>query len=125
MASGSPSAQVRIPIGDLFFFTYPLMLTLYYWGKNYPVAKKLCGGRIVIRRRNNYPGRVRLDQKFDKRKSHSAEKTLFLCGTVPYPLPKTERYRLYITEAVAYPNTLPSYLNTLTHLYPILIHCRI
>ena len=59
-------------------------------------------------------------KKFEK--SHSAENCrtvpetpyfiLIHCETIPY---------LY---ALHYPNILPSYLHTLTNLYPILIHCR-
>ena len=52
MASGTPSAQVRIPAGALIFLPPPpLMLTLYYWGKNYPVAENLCGGRLIKKER--------------------------------------------------------------------------
>ena len=56
--------------------------------------------------------------------SNSAENTLFHCGTFPYSLPKAERYRLYITGAIPYLNTLPAYLYTLTNLDTTLIHCR-
>ena len=39
MASGTPTAQVRITLtGPLFFFEPPLLLTSYYLGKNYKGA---------------------------------------------------------------------------------------
>ena len=34
----TPSAQVRVPVGDLVFPPFPLLLTLYYWGKKYAAA---------------------------------------------------------------------------------------
>ena len=130
MASGTPSAKVRIPVTDLFFSTPTSARTILLLEK-YPVAEKICDGRKILRQRNIYPGRAHPDQKFDKKTSecrkvsHSAESTLFHCGTIPYPLPKTEHYRLYLTEAIPYLNALPSYLNKLKNLRPILKHCRI
>ena len=75
----TPSAQVRIPVGDLVFFDPPLLLTLYYyWGKNIPVAEKLSGGGKIIRRRNKYPGQAQVGQKFEKKsKNCRTENTLF------------------------------------------------
>ena len=52
MASGTPSVQVRIPVGDPIFRPPPpppLLLTLYYLGEN------LSGGGKIMRRQNNYP----------------------------------------------------------------------
>ena len=120
MASGTLTAQVQIPVGDLFSYT-PYFCSHYITG------------RKNIRRRKNYPGRARLAQKIEKKLSqcrklsHSAKSTLFHCGTFPYSLPKTEGYRLssYITETILYLNTFPSNLKIMTNLYPILIHCRI
>ena len=81
----TPSAQVRIPVGDLFFFDPPLLLTLYYyWGKNFPVAEQLSGGKNYKgasadgRRRNNYPRRAQVS-KISKKKSQGAQN----CRTVP------------------------------------------
>ena len=77
-----PSAQVRLPLtGPLL----PPHLYLHYttWGKHYPAAEKLCGGRINIRRPNNYRWRARMGQKLEKKitqcrkLSHSGETTLF------------------------------------------------
>ena len=72
MASGTPTAQVRIPVADLIF--PPTHLCSHYttWGK------------FIRRRRKNYPvaeyssRRARVGQKFSK-KSHGAE----TCRTVP------------------------------------------
>ena len=126
MTSCTPSAQVRITIRDFFFFTP------FTYAHTLLLGEKLTsGGRIIIRWRINYPGRTQLDQKFEikisqcRKLSHMAENILFHCGTIPCPLPKTEHHRLYITESIPYLSTLPSYLNTLKNLYPILIHCRI
>ena len=76
-----------------------------------------------MRRRNIYPGRARVDQKFEifftekisqcRKLSHIAENTpfhiLIHCGTFPYPyiLPKTRSY--YIAETIPYLNTLIPY----------------
>ena len=98
MASGTPSAQVRIPLtGPLL---PPPQFCSHYttWGKNIrerqrkgPEAvgsanvrqggrrrKKLYGGETIIRRRNNYPG-GRGWTKTSEKNSHSAEN----CRTVP------------------------------------------
>ena len=50
MASGTPSAQIRVRVRDLVFSPSPppLMLTLYYWGKKYPAPEKLVSGRLKI-----------------------------------------------------------------------------
>ena len=88
MASGTSSARVRIPEGDLIFFDPPLLLTLYILlgGKiiterqrKGAVGVREAGGVKIMRRRNNYPVRARLDQKFEKKTSHSAEN----CRTLP------------------------------------------
>ena len=93
MASGTPSAQVRVPVGDLVFPPPPTSAHTILLG-----GKLSDGGKIIPRRRNNYPGRSRVVQKFEKKcpkPSHSTENTLFHilihCETIPYPytLPKT------------------------------------
>ena len=75
----TPSAQVRVPVGDIVYSPPPLMLTLYYLGKNYPAAEKLprggakiSGGGLII------PGGRGWTKNFIK-KSHSAQH----CHTVP------------------------------------------
>ena len=121
MASGTPSVQVRIPVGDLISPPHSTSAHTILLGE------KLSGGVKIMLRRNNYPGRARVGQKIEKKilqcrkLSHTAENTLFHilihCETIPYPysLPKT--LSLYIAENIPYLNTLPK-------LYPILIHCR-
>ena len=108
MASGTPSAQVRIPVENLFFLRRPRTyahtillgeklsggVKLMRRQNNHPAAKKLCGRRIIIRWRNKNPRRARVGQKFEK-KPNSAENTpfhiLIHCETFPYPyaIPKT------------------------------------
>ena len=97
MASGTPSRQVRISLGDLNFHppppSPPLMLTLNYLGKNYKTAsaegrrrrtggtlrrknigeRQRTAGGVKIMRRNIYPGRARVGQKLEEKKIHSAE----------------------------------------------------
>ena len=55
MASGTPSAQVRIPLtGPLL--PPPRLLTLYFLGENHPAAaEKVSDGVKTMRRQNNYP----------------------------------------------------------------------
>ena len=77
----TPSAQVRVPVGDLVFpphFCSHYTTTggkIFRWRENYPAAENLSGGGKIIRRRNNYPGREQVGQKF-KKKSET-------CRTVP------------------------------------------
>ena len=87
MASGTPSAQIRIPLTDPLLppppFTYSH--TILLGGKLIRRRKKLYGGRIIIRERqrmrvNNYPcgcGWTKNSKKIER--AHSAEK----CRTVP------------------------------------------
>ena len=112
MASGTPSAQVRVPVGDLIFFDPPLLLTLYYLGKIYKGCQRTADvGVKLIRWRNKNPGQARVGKKFEKKikksshcrkLSHSDENTsthiLIPFGTIPYPytLPKSQSY--YIAE---------------------------
>ena len=44
MASGTPSAQVRIPVTDLFFST-PTSARTKLLVEKYPAAENLCGGK--------------------------------------------------------------------------------
>ena len=139
----TPSAQVRVPVGDLLLPPPPLMLTLYYLGKNYPAAKKLSrGGVKFIRWRNNYPGwaQVPKNSKKIRKLSHSAEKSLlqYFCTlsrtvlylytmnrTIPYlfTLNRTIPYLKILSRIIPYVNTLSRtmpYLNTLSRTIPYL-----
>ena len=109
MASGTPSAQVRIPVGDLI---YPPHFCSHYTtlGKNYPAAEETSVGVKINRRRHTYPGRPQVGKKFKKfssKISHTAEN----CRTVP---------------KIPYLNTLREpfliHYTILTHCRPILIH---
>ena len=77
MASGTPSSQVRIPVGDLPHLPPPAHLCSHYttWGKNYPAAEKLSAGVKINRRRHAYPGRAKVVQKCEKKTKN--------CRTVP------------------------------------------
>ena len=95
----TPSAQVGIPVGDLVFPPAPTCAHTILLGEKIirerqrkgAVAEKLCGGRIIILRRKNYPaagaGGSKVRKKIRKL-SHSSEKTLFQiliqCETIPY-----------------------------------------
>ena len=67
-----------------WFSSFPPHFCSHYfiWGEKYPAAEKLSSGVKIIRRRNKYPGRARVGQRFDKKvskKSHSDKS----CRTVP------------------------------------------
>ena len=47
---------------------------------NYPAGEKICGGKILIRRRINYSGWARLDFRIEK--NHSAENQLLAPNTI-------------------------------------------
>ena len=81
------SAHVRVPVGDLEFPTPPppLLLTLYYLGENYPAAEKIFGGRIIIRRRNNYPGGRGWVKNLKKNICRTVSKTVTQCRNYPIP----------------------------------------
>ena len=76
----TPSARVRVPVRDLVS-PLPTSAHTTLLGENYPAAEKLSrGGVKTIQRRNNYPGRAQVGQKFEKKVrklSHSAKNTLF------------------------------------------------
>ena len=145
----TPSAQVRVPVGDFVFPPPPLLLTLYYYlgekltcggkiirrPKNYAAAQKLSGGLKILRRRNNYPGRAQVGQKFEQNPKIVAQ-----CRKYPIPYLITLRdhsislhitkntilihcrnYTLsyYIAETIPYLYTLT---NPMPKLYPILMH---
>ena len=130
----TPSAQVRVPVGDLLLpRPPPLMLTLYYLGKNYPAAKKISrGGVKFIRRRNNYPGRKQVPKNSRKirKLSHSADKSLFhyfctLSRTIPYlyTMNRTIPYLSTLNRTIPYLKTLSRiipYVNTLSRTIPYL-----
>ena len=110
-ASGTQSAQVRIPIRGLFF--YPPHLCSQYTTRE---ELSSVGGRKIFRRRNNYPGRARVRQKFEtifsKKLTVPKNVKLWRKYPIPYPLgdmlcPKS--------SAIAY---------TLPKLYPISMHCQ-
>ena len=57
MASGTPSAQVRVPVGDLVFPPPPTSAHTILLGENYPTAEKLSrGGVKIIRERQRTAG---------------------------------------------------------------------
>ena len=125
MGSGTPSAQVRIPVGDLVF--PPPYLCSHYttWGKINLRRKKISGGGIIIRAGAGGP-------KIQKKKP----KTVAQCRkypipylytfnqTIPYPytLSRTIPYRNTLSRTIPYLNTLPNctYLNTLSRTIPYL-----
>ena len=108
MASCTPFAQIRIPVGDLFFLTPPLPT----YAHTTLLEEKLSGGVKIMRRQSNCPtpeclsgadaGGPKIRIFFSSKKPHSLEN----CRTVSkipasisqyiarYPLPKTERHRL-------------------------------
>ena len=132
MASGTPSAQVRIPLTGPLLPPPPLLLRLCY------LVEKLSGGRKFMRRQKNYKGATAQEnrrhtggkrrknypaaraggpktreknshcQNCRTRNYHSAKNTLFHilihCETIPYPytLPKT--LSQYIAETIPYPS---------------------
>ena len=122
-----PSAQVRIPVGDLVFPPPLLMLTLYYLGeelsgggkifrrrKNYPAALKLCGGGIII------PGMRGWAKILEKNPKIVAQ-----CQKYPIPylyaLSRTIPYLYTLNRTIPYLNTLSRtipHLNTLSRFIP-------
>ena len=104
MASGTPSTQIRVPVGDLVYAPATNAHTIL-------LGEILSGGVVkVIQQRkiyaaaNNYLGRARVDQNLEKKIKkvsqgrklpHSAKNTLFQIlihwQAFPYPyiLPET------------------------------------
>ena len=126
MASGTPSAQVRVPVGDLVFFP-PHFCSRYTTNgkiirrrKNYPAAAwKLSGGGIII------PG-GRGWTKIRK-KNLKLPKTVVQCRKYPIPylytLRRTIPYLYTLNRTVPYLYTLNRtipYLNTLSRTIPYL-----
>ena len=109
MASGTPSAQVRIPVRDLILPPPPPTSahTILLGEKIYPMVEKLCGGRINIRRQNkypqNYPAAGAGGPK--SRKRLTVPKSVAQCRKYPIPDLNTLRDRsisLYITKDLRY-----------------------
>ena len=116
----TPSAQVRVPVGDLVFppphfcSHYTTRGKINRRRKNYPAA-----AIKTIRRRNNYPGLAQVGQKFEKKL------------TVPKTGAQCRKYLLhiFIHWAKLYPifihwtelNPISKHWN---ELYPVLIFCR-
>ena len=102
MASGTPSAQVRIPL------TGPLLPPPTY-------AHTILFAEKVIRRRKNYPGRAKVGRKFEKKPHRVAQ-----CRKCPIPyiqtLSQTTPYLYKLNRTIPYLYTLTRtipYLNTL------------
>ena len=95
MASGMPSAKFRVPLTG-HFLSHPPMLTVHYWAKNYPAVEKLGGFRKIIRRRNNYLDRARVDQKFEKKNRKDLKLPKIVAQCRKYPIPLLDIF-LYIT----------------------------
>ena len=132
------SAQVRVPVGDLVspppHFCSHYTTTggkIFRWRKNYPAAEKLSRGSVkTIRRRNNYPGRVQVGQKFEKNPKNVAQCRKYpipilytLNRTIPYlyALNPTIPYLYTLNRTIPYLNTLNRtipYLNTLSRIIP-------
>ena len=140
----TPSAQVRVPVGDLVF-PPPTSAHTILLGGNYKgasaegsrgnrerkctagrqTAEKLSrGGVKIIRRRNNYPGRARVDQN-SKKKNLKVPKTVAQCRKYPIPylytLSRTIPYLYTLNRTVPYLytlNRLIPYLNTLNRIIP-------
>ena len=125
----TPSLQVRIHVGDLVFhpppplpnYSHTILLGLKdylghtTWVSGRQVAEKISSSVKIMRQRNKYPGRARVDQKFGKKirkMSHSAENTLFNIF-----IHWAELYPIYINWTELYPIFIHW-----TDLYPILIH---
>ena len=95
----TPSAQVRVPVGDLVFPPPPRT-----YAHTILLEEKLSGGGKIIRRPKIYAAAEKLSRtgaggpKIRKnilKLSHSAEKTLFPilinCETIPYPYTLSKR----------------------------------
>ena len=96
----TPSAQVRVPVGDLVFPPPPPNSAhTILLGENYPAAEKLSrGGVKTIRRRNIYPGRAQVGQNFEKKLT--VPKTVAQCRK--YPI----LYLYTLSQAIPYLYTL-------------------
>ena len=146
MASGTPSAQVRVPVGD-FIFPPPPQICSHYttWGKNYKgasaegspggrecertagkqKAQDLSAGVKNNRRRHDYPRRVQVGKKFEKKLT--VTKTVAQCRKYPIPylftLSQTIPYLYTLNRTTPYLYTLNRtipYLNTLSRNIPYL-----
>ena len=114
MASGTPSAEVRIPVGDLISPPPTSAHTILLGGKYIRERQRTVGGAKVIRRLKKYPAAKKLSaqvgQKFDFfRKNFTVCKKVAQCQKYPIPYLNTLRdhsISLFVTK------------NT------ILLHCR-
>ena len=137
MASGTPSAHVRVPIGDLIF--HPPHFCSHYttWRKNYKGAsaegsrgsrerkrtgwkqasEKLSAGVKTNCRRHNYSGRAPVGKKVEKNPKFVAHcrkyPVPYLCTliqTIPYlyTLNRTIPYLDTFRRTIPYGNTLPN-----------------
>ena len=135
MASDTPSEQVRIPVGDLIIYPSPTHAQTILLGE-----KLSGGGRIIIRRQNDYKGvsaegsrggrerertaekqhgRAQVGHKFDLffKKNLTVPKSVTQCRKYPMSL----RYHPYTSTKYLHcrPILRRTYLNTLPNLYPI------
>ena len=107
MASATPSAHVRVPVGHLVFPTPhppPTYAHSILLGENYPEAEKVSrGGVKTIRRQNNYPGRTQVGRKFEKLR---VPKTVAQCRKYPIPylytLSQTIPYLYKLNRTIPY-----------------------
>ena len=100
MESGTPSAQVRIPVGDLVLPPPPT------YAHTILLGEKISGGGKIMRWRNFYPGRARVAKN---QKNLTVPKIVAQCRKYPIPNLNTLRDR-----------SISLYINKNT----ILIHCR-
>ena len=132
MASGTPSPQVRIPVGDLGFPPPPTNCSYYTtWGK------KCSGGVKITRRRKNYPAAEYLSRagadgpKIWKKnpkvvaqcRKYPNPYLYTLSRTIPYlyTLNRTIPYLITLSRILTCVNTLSRtipYLNTLSRTIP-------
>ena len=136
----TPSAQVRIPVGDLVFpppTPTTSAHTIVLGEKFIRRPKKLSrGGVKIIRRRNNYPGRAQVPKNLKKNPKIVAQRRKYpilylytLSGTIPYlyTLNRTIPYLKTLSRTIPYLNTLSRtipYLNTLSRTIPYLNKSR-
>ena len=122
MASGPPSAQVRIPVANLVLLSPPHLCSHYTtWGK-------ISGGGVkIMRRQNIYKEAVGVREVGGGRGWAKRSKLIFLKNfTVPKIVAKCRKYPIPYLNTLrdllcSKPNAIV-YVNTLPKLYSILIH---